>query len=91
MEYLVKFKDGRKTTIFYEGSLYEHNFIKSRGGNPTYIAIRQRPNNKYPILQGSYKDIFEYKVEFTDKEMEEAKKQYGIFLDDFVKKEVVEE
>lgn len=69
---------------------YEHRFIKTRGGNPTYLAIRQRPNYKYPILQGSYKDIFEYKVEFTDKEMEETKKQYGIFLDDFVKKEIIE-
>lgn len=69
---------------------YEHRFIKTRGGNPTYLAIRQRPNTRYPILQGSYKDIFEYKVEFTDKEMEETKKQYGIFLDDFVKKEIIE-
>lgn len=70
---------------------YEHNFIKTSGGNPTYLAIRERPNNKYPILQGSYKNFFEYKVEFTDKEMEETKKQYGIFLDDFVKKEIIEE
>lgn len=70
---------------------YEHKFIKTRGGNPTYLAIRQRPNNKYPILQGSCKDVFEYKIEFTDKEIKEAKKQYGIFLDDFVKKEIVEE
>lgn len=70
---------------------YEHKFIKTRGGNPIYLAIRQRSNNKYPILQGSNKNIFEYKVEFTDREMIEAKKQYGIFLFDFVKKEVVEE
>lgn len=26
MEYLVKFKDGRKTTIFYEGSLNDMYF-----------------------------------------------------------------
>ncbi|WP_058990623.1 hypothetical protein [Anaerococcus rubeinfantis] len=70
---------------------YEHRFIKTRGGNPTYLAIRQRPNRKYPILQGSYKDIFEDKVEFTDKEMEEVKNQYYICLDDFVKKGIIEE
>lgn len=73
-----------------EKYFYEHKFIKTRGGNPTYLAIRQRPNNKYPILQGSYKDIFEYKVEFTDKEMEEAKNKYWICLDDFVKKSIIE-
>lgn len=69
---------------------YEHRFIKTMGGNPTYLAIRQRPNNKYPVLQGSYKDVFEYKVEFTDKEMEEAKNKYWICLDDFVKKSIIE-
>lgn len=73
-----------------EKYFYEHKFIKTRGGNPTYLAIRQRPNYKYPILQGSYKDIFEYKVEFTDKEMEEAKNKYWICLDDFVKKSIIE-
>lgn len=87
IEYAKTPIDERKEEEKY---FYEHRFIKTRGGNPTYLAIRQRPNYKYPILQGSYKDIFEYKVEFTDKEMEETKKQYGIFLDDFVKKEIIE-
>lgn len=73
-----------------EKYFYEHRFIKTIGGNPTYLAIRQSPNYKYPILQGSYKDIFEYKVEFTDKEMEEAKNKYWICLDDFVKKSIIE-
>lgn len=87
VEYVKTPLDERKEEEKY---FYEHKFIKTRGGNPTYLAIRQRPNNKYPILQGSYKDIFEYKVEFTDKEMEEAKNKYWICLDDFVKKSIIE-
>lgn len=70
---------------------YEHRFIKTKGGNPTYLSVRQRQNTNYFILQGSCKDVFEYKVEFTDKEMEETRKQDWISLDDFVKKEIVEE
>lgn len=69
---------------------YQHNFIKTKGNNSTYLAIRQRLSISYPVLQGSSQDIFEYKVEFTDEEMEEVKKEYGIFLDDFKKVEVEE-
>lgn len=69
---------------------YKHNSMKTKGGNPTYLAIRQRPSISYPVLQGSSQDIFEYKVEFTDEEMEVVKKEYGIFLDDFEKVEVGE-
>lgn len=87
-KYASTLLDERKEEKKY---FYEHKFIKTRGGNPIYLAIRQRPNNKYPILQGSNKNIFEYKVEFTDREMIEAKNQYGIYLFDFIKKEVVEE
>ena len=87
IEYAKTPIDERKEEEKY---FYEHRFIKTRGGDPTYLAIRQRPNYKYPILQGSYKDIFEYKVEFTDKEMEEAKNKYWICLDDFVKKSIIE-
>lgn len=67
---------------------YKHNSMKTKGGNPTYLAIRQRPSISYPVLQGSSEDIFEYKVEFTDDEIEKAKKEHGIFLDDFEKIEV---
>lgn len=67
---------------------YKHNSMKTKGGNPTYLAIRQRPSISYPVLQGSSEDIFEYKVEFTDEEIEEVKKEHGIFLDDFEKNEV---
>lgn len=69
---------------------YEHNSMKTKGGNPTYLAIRQRPSISYPVLQGSSKDVFEYKVEFTDDEIEIFKKEYGICLDDFEKNEVEE-
>lgn len=68
--------------------IYKHNFIKTKGNSFTYLAIRQRPSISYPVLQGSSEDIFEYKVEFTDDEIEEVKKEYGIFLDDFKKVEV---
>ena len=67
---------------------YKHNSMKTKGGNPTYLAIRKKPSISYPVLQGSSEDIFEYKVEFTDEEIEEVKKEYGIFLDDFEKIEV---
>lgn len=67
---------------------YKHNSMKTKGGNPTYLAIRQRPSISYPVLQGSSEDIFEYKVEFTDDEIEKVKKEHGIFLDDFEKIEV---
>lgn len=69
---------------------YKHNFIRTKGNNFTYLAIRQRLSISYPVLLGSSQDIFEYKVEFTDEEMEEVKKEYGIFLDDFKKVEVGE-
>ena len=68
--------------------IYKHNFIKTKGNSFTYLAIRQRPSISYPVLQGSSEDIFEYKVEFTDEEIEEVKKEYGIFLDDFKKVKV---
>lgn len=68
--------------------IYKHNFIKTKGNSFTYLAIRQRPSISYPVLQGSNQDIFEYKVDFTDEEIEEVKKEYGIFLDDFKKVEV---
>lgn len=71
--------------------IYKHNFIKTKGDSFTYLAIRQRPSISYPVLQGSNQDIFEYKVEFTDEEIEEVKKEYGIFLDDFKKLEVEDE
>lgn len=67
---------------------YKHNSMKTKGGNPTYLAIRQRPSISYPLLQGSDKDIFEYKVEFTDEEIKKAQKEHGISLDDFEKNEV---
>lgn len=67
---------------------YKHNFIQTKGNSFTYLAIRQRPSISYPVLQGSSEDIFEYKVEFTDDEIEKAKKEHGIFLDDFEKIEV---
>lgn len=69
---------------------YEHNSMKTKGGNPTYLAIRQRPSISYPVLQGSSKDVFEYKVEFTDDEIEIFRKEYGICLDNFIKTEVKE-
>ena len=69
---------------------YEHNSMKTKGGNPTYLAIRQRPSISYPVLQGSSKDVFEYKVEFTDDEIEIFRKEYGICLDNFEKNEVEE-
>ena len=68
--------------------IYKHNFIKTKGDSFTYLAIRQRPSISYPVLQGSSEDIFEYKVEFTDEEIEAVKKEYGIFLDYFEKNEV---
>lgn len=71
--------------------IYKHNFIKTKGNSFTYLAIRQRPSISYPVLQGSSEDIFEYKVEFTDEEIEEVKKEYGIFLDDFKKLEMEDE
>ena len=67
---------------------YKHNFMKTKGGNPTYLAIRQRPSISYPLLQGSSQDIFEYKVEFTDEEIKKEQKEHGISLDDFEKNEV---
>lgn len=67
---------------------YKHNSMKTKGGNPTYLAIRQRPSISYPVLQGSSEDIFEYKVEFTDEEIKKAQMEHGIFLDDFEKNEV---
>lgn len=67
---------------------YKHNFMKTKGGNPTYLAIRKRPSISYPVLQGSSEDIFEYKVEFTDEEIKKAQMEHGIFLDDFEKNEV---
>ena len=70
--------------------IYKHKFIKTKGGNPTYLGIRQRPSISYPVLQGSNEDVFEYKVQFTDKEIERFKKEYGICLDDFEKNEVEE-
>lgn len=69
---------------------YKHNFIQTKGNSFTYLAIRQRPSISYPVLQGSSRDIFEYKVEFTDEEIEKAQKEHGIFLDDFKKIEVEE-
>lgn len=69
---------------------YEHNSMKTKGGNPTYLAIKQRPSISYPVLQGSSKDVFEYKVEFTDDEIEIFRKEYGICLDNFEKNEVEE-
>lgn len=70
--------------------IYKHNFIKSKGGDDVYLAIRQRPSISYPTLQGSDEDIFEYKVEFTDEEINKAKKEHGIFLDDFEELDVKE-
>ena len=67
---------------------YKHNSMKTKGGNPTYLAIRQRPSISYPVLQGSSEDIFEYKVEFTDEEIKKAENEHGISLDDFEKNEV---
>lgn len=67
---------------------YKHNSMKTKGGNPTYLAIRQRPSISYPVLQGSSEDIFEYKVEFTDEEIKKEQKEHGISLDDFEKNEV---
>ena len=70
---------------------YKHNFMKTKGGNPTYLAIRQRPSISYPVLQGSNQDIFEYKVEFTDEEIEEYKKEFGMNLDHYIKEEARQE
>lgn len=84
--------DYAKTPIKDRGDtnkyIYKHNFIKTKGNSFTYLAIRQRPSISYPVLQGSSEDIFEYKVEFTDEEIEKAKKEHEIFLDDFKKIEV---
>lgn len=70
---------------------YEHNSMKTKGGNPTYLAIRQRPSISYPVLQGSSEDVFEYKVQFTDEEIKLAVKEHDIFLDDFEMIEVENE
>lgn len=67
---------------------YKHDSLRTKGGNWSYLAIRQRPSMSYPILQGSDIDIFEYKVEFTDKEIEGFKKEFNIKLDNFIKEDV---
>ena len=68
-----------------EKHIYQHNFMRTKGGNPAYFALRIRKSIVYPTLQGSDKDIFEYKVEFTKEEMNEAMKEHGIFLNDFTR------
>lgn len=70
---------------------YKHERLKTKGGNWSYLAIRQRPSISYPILQGSDVDIHEYKVEFTDEEIEEYKKEFGINLDHYIKEEARQE
>lgn len=73
-----------------EKFFYKHGFIKSKNGNPVYLAIRHKPNMSYPILQGSSKDTFEYKVEFTDEEIQMYKDVFNLSLDNFIKMEVRE-
>lgn len=73
-----------------EKYFYKHNSMKTKGGNPTYLAIRQRPSISYPVLQGSSEDIFEYKVEFTDEEIQMYQDIFNISLDNFIKMEVCE-
>lgn len=70
---------------------YKHERLKTKGGNWSYLAIRQRPSISYPILQRSDVDIHEYKVEFTDEEIEEYKKEFGINLDHYIKEEARQE
>lgn len=66
---------------------YKHKSLKTKGGKFSYLAIRKILNMSYAFLQGSDVDIFEYKIEFTDKEIEEVKKEFDINLDDYIKEE----
>lgn len=69
---------------------YRHKWAKTKNGNWLYMALRERPNISYLTLQGSNEDVFEYKVRFTLKEIEEIKEKYNTDLSDFEEKEVEE-
>lgn len=68
--------------------ILEHKFLKTKGGSPSYLAIRQRPNISYPILQGSPIDIADYKVVFTEREIKDFDFNKGFSMDEFKKIEV---
>ncbi|WP_416335064.1 hypothetical protein ACKRLN_01795 [Anaerococcus sp. DFU013_CI05] len=67
-----------------------HRWAKTKNGNWLYMALRKRPNISYLTLQGSNEDVFEYKVRFTKKEIEDIKFAFDTDLYDFKEVEVEE-
>lgn len=65
----------------------KHRWARTKNGGVMYMALRERPNISHFTLQGSDKDIFEYQVRFTRKEIDEIKEEYNTDLSDF---EIVE-
>lgn len=61
----------------------KHRWARTKNGGGMYMSLRKTPNISHLTLQGANKDIFEYQVRFTQKEIDEIKEKYDTNLSDF--------